>query len=115
MRARVDNIETVIPELMDKDELAAFEALPDELVIYRGCGPHNVRGLSWSLKREVAVKFPLYGRYHTYVPMLLTARIPKRRAAALKLGRKEHEIIVFDHFEEPSLCWTGEFLEALPD
>jgi hypothetical protein len=110
--AMTDDIGTVIPELMDREERVAFEALPDELVIYRGCGPHNVRGFSWSLSRDVAAKFPFYGRYHTEVPMLLTARIPKSWAAALKLGRKEQEIIVFDYPDNTSLCWTGEFLDA---
>jgi hypothetical protein len=33
--AIIDDIGTVIPELMDSEERAAFEALPDELVIYR--------------------------------------------------------------------------------
>jgi hypothetical protein len=80
-------------------------------VIYRGCGPHNVRGFSWSLSRETAMKFPFSARYHTEVPMLLTARIPKSRAAALKLARKEQEVIVFDYPHAASLCWTGEFLE----
>jgi hypothetical protein len=110
--AMVDDIGTVIPELMDREERAAFEALPDELVIYRGCGPHNVRGYSWSLNRDVATKFPYCDRYHTEVPMLLTAPIPKSRAAALKLARREHEIIVFDYLEASSLSWTGEFLHA---
>lgn len=105
---RLDNIDTVIPELMDKEERTAFESLPDEFVIYRGCRPLNVRGFSWSLNREVALKFAY--RFETEVPMLLTARIPKTRAAALKLGREEQEIIVFDYTDEPSLRWTGESL-----
>jgi LmbE family N-acetylglucosaminyl deacetylase len=46
--------------------------------------------------------------------MLLTARIPKTWAAALKLAG-EHEIIVFDHPDDPSLRWTGEFLDAMPE
>jgi hypothetical protein len=43
--------------------------------------------------------------------MLLTARIPKSWAAALKLAG-EDEIIVFDNVENPEIRWTGEFLEA---
>lgn len=112
LAAMVDDIEALIPELMDREEQDAFEALPDELVIYRGCGPHNVRGWSWSLSRDVARKFPYSNRYDTEVPLLLTARIPKSRAAALKLARQEQEIIVFDYPDAPSLRWTGEFLDA---
>jgi hypothetical protein len=83
------------PELMDSEERAAFEALPDEFVIYRGCGPHNVRGFSWSLSRDVAAKFPFYGRYHTEVPMLPTAPIPKSWAAAIETrpqGARDHRV-----------------------
>lgn len=68
-----------------------------------------MRGFLWPLAREVAAKFPFYGRYHTEVPMLLTARIPKSLAVALKLGRQEQEIIAFDYPDNTSLCWTGEF------
>jgi hypothetical protein len=72
-----------------------------------------VRGFSWSLKREVAAKFPFYALYRTEVPMLLTARIPKSRAAALKLDREEHKIVVLGSPED-RLCWTGKFLDAAP-
>jgi hypothetical protein len=43
---------------------------------------------------------------------LLTARIPKSKAAAIKLGRQEHEIIVFDYADEPSFTWTVEHLDT---
>ena len=43
------------------------------------------------------MKFPFMQRYWTDHPILLTATISKQRAAALKLDREEHEVIVF-HF-----------------
>jgi len=69
-----------------------------------------VRGWSWSLKRDVAAKFPFYGRYQTEVPLLLTARIPKSRAAALKLARQEQEIIVFDYPDNTFALLDGRIL-----
>jgi hypothetical protein len=47
--------------------------------------------------------------YHTDQPLLLTATIRKDRAAALKLGRSEQEIIVIDLPEE---AWIEESLSG---
>jgi hypothetical protein len=102
---------TIIPELMDPDERTAFEALPDEITIYRGCGPRNKHGLSWTLRRDVAVRFPFSMRYWSDTPTILTATISKTRAAALKLERNEEEIIVVDL---PESCWTEELITEPP-
>lgn len=107
----LDDPLTVIPELMSATEKDAFNALPDEIKIYRGCGPKNKAGMSWSLKREVAVRFPFNIRYWAHQPLLLTATIRKERAAALKLERNEHEIIVIDL---PENFWTEEHISK-PD
>jgi hypothetical protein len=104
----VSDIETVIPQMMSAEERAAFNALQEQITIYRGCGPRNMFGFAWSLDREVAAKFPFMRRYWTDQPRLLTATINKSRAAALKLGRDEHEIVVFDFESEPSIRWTEE-------
>jgi hypothetical protein len=50
-------------ELMSNDEAKAHSALPDRLTIYRGCGPGNIRGASWSLDRKIAARFPILNRY----------------------------------------------------
>jgi len=97
-------------ELMDAEERLAFEALPDQFTIYRGCGPHNKHGFSWTLSRKVAADFPWNSRYRTDRPMLLTATINKNRAAALKLGRDEQEIVMLDLSE---IRWTEESLRIL--
>lgn len=87
---------TRIWQMMDAKEIAAFDALPDMLNIYRGCYEINKWGASWSLNREVAEKFPHLTRYRTDGrPLLIKATIPKNRIAALKLGRGEQEIITF--------------------
>jgi len=80
-------------KMMRTEERKAFDALPDSITIYRGCGPSNRVGLSWSLRREIAAKFPFYNRYRVAVPLLLEAKIPKYRAVALKLDRNEFELI----------------------
>jgi hypothetical protein len=104
----MDNPHTVIPELMTPEEMAAFEALPDEVTIYRGCCVANNRsGLSWSLSREVASRFPFLTRYRASDPVLLTAKVPKSRIAAIKLERDEQEVIVVDL---PAGAWTEEVL-----
>ena len=102
---------TMIPGLMDDEEKAAFAALPDEITIYRGCGPRNKCGMSWSLNCDIAIRFPFYGRYRSDCPTLLTAVIKKTRAAAIKLSRNEQEIIVFELEES---CWTEELITEAP-
>ncbi|NYF53923.1 hypothetical protein [Tunturiibacter gelidoferens] len=105
---RVPDMESAIPEMMNHEERVAFEALPEQITIYRGCGPKNIFGFSWSLGRKTAAKFPFIPRYRTDEPKLLTATISKSRAAALKLERGEQEVIVFDFHDEPSIRWTEE-------
>lgn len=82
--------------LMDETELAAFERLPDEVVIWRGCYASNKWGLSWSLDREIAAKFPTLHRYRQAgQPLLVKARIAKDQILALKLDRNEQEILTW--------------------
>jgi hypothetical protein len=108
------------------EEQRAFDALPDEITIYRGCGPMNEFGYSWTLDRTVAEAFPFKARYTTKYPTLLTTTIKKTRAAALKLGRSEQEIILFDNADvqsfgfyytvEPILCDpTGNLVQLWAD
>lgn len=100
-----------IPELMTDKEKAVLRSLPEWITIYRGCGPTNRGGLSWSLSRDVAAEFPFMRRYCTEQPLLLTATVSKHRVAALKLDRGEQEVIVVDL---PESSWTEEFLTAPP-
>jgi hypothetical protein len=95
---------------MTAEEQATLAMLPEQITIYRGCGPKNKSGLSWTLNRETAVKFPFMARYRTEQPILLRATISKHRAAALKLERGEDEVIVVDL---PSSAWVEESLSIL--
>jgi hypothetical protein len=82
--------------LMNEDERAAWRELPDIVTIYRGCSEVNMNGLSWSLCPEIASKFPTLNRYRPpkgHRPLLVTGEVAKRRVIAVKLDRKEREII----------------------
>lgn len=83
-----------IPEMMTPEELAAFDELPDEVTIYRGCYNNNKWGLSWSLNKAVAERFPTIRRYcQSGQPILVTAQVKKSNIMALKLDRDEDEVI----------------------
>jgi hypothetical protein len=56
---RVPDMDSVIPEMMSHEERVAFEALPEQITIYRGCGPKNMFGFSWSLDRGPPRNFHL--------------------------------------------------------
>lgn len=81
--------------LMNEAERAAFAKLPDEFEIWRGCYAINRDGLSWTLDRNVAERFPLLNRYRRdgEQALLVKARIRKSECIALKLDRGEHEIV----------------------
>lgn len=81
------------PLLMDQGELEAHERLPDLVKLYRGCRLESARGLSWSLDRTMAESFPFRFRYAAPKPVLVTAIVPKDRVIAVKLDRKENEVI----------------------
>lgn len=85
-----------IPEMMDEEELRAFDQLPEVFTIYRGCYSKNKHGLSWTLSKEVAEKFPTYHRYRGEgVPLVITAQVKKAKVAALKMSRQEQETITY--------------------
>jgi hypothetical protein len=77
--------------VMNDDERGAFAFLPDELTVYRGLGDADTGdGLSWTLGREMAVRFARRSRGHA----LITAVAEKRDVHAFLNRRKEQEIVV---------------------
>jgi hypothetical protein len=80
--------------MMVDDERQTFGTLPDEIIVYRGCYPINIDGLSWSLSKDVAARFPKMARYQRAdsQPLLLTGKILKSDCI-LKLDRREQEIV----------------------
>jgi hypothetical protein len=84
----------VLP-MMTSAECARYDELPEVITVYRGCGPVELRGASWSLDRDVAARFPFLNRYRTSMPTLVTATVRKHQVLAVKLDRDEAEIITF--------------------
>lgn len=83
-----------VPEMMTEAERAALAALPDTVTIYRGADRGvNESGLSWSLERDVAARFPFLNRYLAADPVLVTATVPRDRIIAVKLQRNEREVV----------------------
>ena len=83
------------PLLMSENDRAVWSALPDIVDLFRGCGPGNRMGLSWSLDRAVAEKFPQYVRYRQQEPSVLHARVKKADVVAYFSERDESEVVAF--------------------
>jgi hypothetical protein len=84
-----------IREMMNAEENAAYDRLPDTVTVYRGCDVAGKHGLCWSLDEEVANAFPFQTRFKANSPILIRARAKKNRILAIKFDRNETEIIVF--------------------
>lgn len=96
-----------VPEAMSAAEWDFYNALPRSLAVWRGCFAHNVNGMSWSIDREVAARFPSLNRY-SHVgsrPLLVEGRISKARIAFVKLDRKEAEVVTFPEFVRQRFVW----------
>jgi hypothetical protein len=82
--------------LMDTEERAVFEALPESVTVYRGCYKNNKWGLCWSTDRDVAARFPTLHRYQGEGQALLVKAVARKaNIAAVKLDREELEIITW--------------------
>lgn len=80
--------------MMDAKEQAAWDALPPRPVVYRGQRRPSL-GISWSLDRALAARFPFFARYDDGGdPILVTAEVQKHNILALKMDRAESEVIV---------------------
>lgn len=81
--------------LMKPEERALLAELPARVEVWRGCHPRNRAGLSWSLRREVAARFPTLARYRgPFGEMPLLRRgYARRERVILKLDREEAEIV----------------------
>ena len=92
--------------LMTQAERPLFEALPDEVTIYRGHSHDGgARGLAWTLDRDSAVKFAHQFATSTDMghppgdPRLATATVPRAAILALFEARQAHRpggVVVLD-------------------
>jgi hypothetical protein len=78
---------------MTSRERAAYDALPETVMIYRGQEARWEPGICWSLDREVANRFAV--RFRGRNPVVLTAKVSKCDILAVKLNRGEQEVITF--------------------
>jgi hypothetical protein len=80
---------TDIDQMMSDDERSARDELPVSFFAWRGCYAQNRDGLSYSLSRDVAARFPFRHRYRAKgQPLLLKARM-RRSQVVVKLDRHE--------------------------
>jgi hypothetical protein len=78
---------------MDEAETRALRGLPATVTCFRGCGLRNLLGLSWTLSRAVAKRFPVLRRYRADYPLLVCAEVPRELVVAVKLDRNEKEVV----------------------
>jgi hypothetical protein len=81
--------------MMTPEDQTAYAALPDVLTVYRGCSAQFLLGASWTLNKELAMKFPTLNRYGVKDPVLVTATVKKENVLAFNNDRQESEIITF--------------------
>lgn len=80
--------------LMDDEDRAFFNSLPDEVTVYRGVTSHNRRktkAFSWSVDKQVAEWFAK--RFATGTGEVWTLTVPKERILSY-IGGTEKEVIV---------------------
>ena len=81
--------------MMTQAERAIYDTLPDTLTVYRGCLENTRRGMSWTLDKEVAKKFPNASyRFEVKKPTFVyRMRVPKSECVYLD-DRGEQEIVL---------------------
>lgn len=83
-----------VKQMMTSAEHEALDQLPSEFTVWRGCYEGNADGLSWTIKKAIATRFPFQHRYRrkAMTPILIEAHC-RRDDAILKLDRGEAEVI----------------------
>lgn len=80
---------------MSDEDKEKFDALPEEFTVYRGCDSlRNANGISYTLSRKIAERFPFLMRYHAPNPSVVVATVSKFECFGYKGGRGEKEIVV---------------------
>jgi len=78
--------------LMDRDEVLAYDSLPDTVKVYRGCQKGiNEDGISWTLKRDKAEWF---ATRFSKDGLVLEKEIQKKDIIAVFTNRNEYEVII---------------------
>ncbi len=83
--------------MMNEEEQAALQTLPEKLTIYRGCAEGNRVGFSWSIDREKAEWFAHrcgFAEYNASDTLLLVGECRKADVVAHFTRREEEEIVI---------------------
>jgi hypothetical protein len=78
--------------LMESREREAFAALPDRLLVYRGCQRFNRKGWHWTLDIDKAKWFSK--RCPGERPIILEGQVAKKHVLAYFTRRKERDILI---------------------
>lgn len=94
----ISKVQGPVWDLMTEKETSFLRDLPSQITVYRGCYlEHNDDGISYSLKKEIAKKFPLMvydRRSYGYTPVVRTGRVDKENIISYFSSRNEQEIVV---------------------
>lgn len=81
-------------QMMKSKERKAYDALPNVVTVYRGCGPENQMGWSWTIDKKKGVWFAERFDGAGHGGVLLSARCSKVKILALFLARGESEVVI---------------------
>lgn len=86
--------EVQLAEYLSKEERQWFEALPDNIRVYRGSDAQTLFGLSWTTSKETALQFALGHRgIFNETPALLSGFIRKHHVLMADNSRSEFELL----------------------
>jgi hypothetical protein len=99
-----------INEAMTQAEVRFLEKLPATVTVFRGCYAQNADGISWTLERDVAEKFPTLNRYRQQrsQPLLVEGEVEKSNIAFVKLDRNEYEVVTLPGLVRQRCHWLLE-------
>jgi hypothetical protein len=82
--------------MMSALSAAAWDALPPEFTVYRGCLSHNRPGLSWTMSRDIAEVFASQHCHRAAMntPLVMSGAVQKRDCV-LMLDRGEEEVVAW--------------------
>lgn len=83
------------PAILPEDEQKVFDALPDQVRVYRGCSRTRIMSASWTTERTMAENF---ARGHRFIPVpdpvIATGMIAKSDIFLTNNQRKEDEVLL---------------------
>jgi hypothetical protein len=82
-------------DYLHPDDRTAYDELPEQILIYRGCSRSRVKGASWTTDINVAKAFA-EGHRGIAVPdpVIASLRVPKSSIIGYYTARKESEVVI---------------------